>query len=338
MKAIILILTLVFSTQNLLAQVNLEFETRKSAEGDLKIYGAPAPFIARFSFDKEPSPLDTVLVLYSLKIVEEFPMTETAWQLKIGHHSRAVQLIGDSIIVWDGPHRMGDTYEGTLKFVPLRSGFQAIYIYRQFAQRLADVILRANGVSFEWCLDQDGNALFVGSNEGRPVECNVMRVVYFDNDELVFRTSAQFEMFNYSGRMQSIPAIGDTATLHFQLTANRDFPAGFDLLLRGICNEITSGPHNTSEAVFKGETIEMAITFVPLPLRGPHEIILHFESITNPIRSMTIRIAFVFGEDGGMRYALDHHITVPLELLPKGYRQGIIGDNTELRIKAVPEE
>ena len=335
MKAIILMLTLAFAGQNLHSQVNLEFETRKSAEGDLKIYGSPAPFIAHFRFENEPSPLNTVVVHYSLEVVKEFPGADAAWQLKIGHQSQAVQLIGDSIIIWDGPHRMGDTYEGTLKLVPLRSGFQAIYIYRQFAQRLADVILRANGVSFEWCLDHDGNALFVGSSEGRPVDCNVMRVVYFDNDELVFRTSAQFEMFNYSGRMQSIPAIGDTATLNFQLTANRDFPAGFDLLLRGICNEIISGPQNTSEAVFKGDTIEIAITFVPLPLRGPHEIILHFESITNPIRSMTIRIAFVFGEDGGMRYALDHNISVPLELLPKGYRQGIIEDNTELRIKAV---
>ena len=188
MKAIIFLLSLVVTGQNLLAQVSLEFETRKSTYGDLKMYGAPAPFVARFRFEKEPSPLDTVLVHYSLTIVQEHPRAvDIAWQLRVGHQSRSVQLIGDSIITWDAPHWIGDTYEGTLKLIPLRSGFTAIYIYRQYTKPIVDAILMANGVSFEWCMDQDGNVTFVGSSEGIPVDCNVMHVVFFDGNEVVFR-------------------------------------------------------------------------------------------------------------------------------------------------------
>lgn len=336
MKAIILILSLAVAGQNLYAQVNLEFETRKSTYGDLQRYGAPAPFVARFRLEKEPAPLDTVLVHYSLTIVKEHPLgLDTTWQMKIEYQSRSVELIGDSLFVWEAPHKIGDTYEGTLKLIPLRSGFQAIYIYRHYTKPVAEAILRANGVSFEWCLDQDGNVTFVGSSEGRPVDCNVMRVVYFDEDGLAFRSGdRRLHMFGYTGSIQSLPAIGDTAELIVQLTVNRDLPDGYDLDIIGDCTKIVSGPKNTGEAIFKGDTVEIAITFVALPLRGPHKVILHFESLTNPIKTMMIPIAFAFGEDGVMRYALENHISVPIELLPKGYRQRTDADIMELRIKA----
>lgn len=335
MKAIILILSLAVGGQDLLAQVSLEFETRKSTYGDLQRYGSPAPFVARFRFEKEPAPLDTVLVHYSLEVMEYYPTTDTTWQLRIEYQSQAVQLIGDSIITWDAPHKIGETYEGTLKLIPLRSGLQAIYIYRQYTKSLAEGILMANGVSFEWCMDQDGNVTFVGASEGRPVDCNVMRVVYFDENGLAFYSgNKSLDMFDYTGSIQSVPAIGDTVVLSFQLTANRDLPAGYDFHVLGKCSQIISGPQNTGDAIFKGDTVEMELRFIPLPLRGPHKIFLHFESVTNPIRTMMIPIAFVFGEDGGMRYALDNHISVPIEMLPKSYRQGTNADDMELRIKA----
>lgn len=334
MKTIILILSLAVTGQSLLAQVSLEFETRKSTYGDLQRYGAPAPFVARFRFKKEPAPLDTVLVHYSLTIVKEHPLgLDTTWQMKIAYQSRNVELIGDSLFVWEAPHKIGETYEGTLKLIPLRSGFTAIYIYRQYTKPVAEGILMANGVSFEWCMDQDGNVAFIGSSEGRPVDCNVMHVVFFDDNEVVFR-AGDGASIDYTTRLRSIPAIGDTAVLSVQLTANMDSPMGYNLLVRGICAKILSGPETTSEAISKGDTIEVTISFIPLPLRGPHKIVLHFESITDPIRSMTIPIAFVFGEDGVMRYAYNGYVYVHPDVLPKRYLEGRIEDNTELRIKA----
>ena len=117
MKKIVLILGLVFVlTIETNCQINHFIECTETEFG-ISPFGGTKRFTGSFTFEKSPEPLTPVRVNFTLNVTDENqPYSQDDWLIKPGFPHHAASLISDTMSVWPGPHKSGDSYSGSIEF------------------------------------------------------------------------------------------------------------------------------------------------------------------------------------------------------------------------------
>lgn len=263
-------------------------------------------FSAVVEFKELPSPTAPVTVDFTLKVTEETAgeFSKEDWVIKLYYYDNTVRITGDTVFTWPGPHKVGDTFVGSFEFMPLRAGLWRLSF--GFAGRMRDF---PNTV--EWCFDEDGVLKYLGP----PVRRNrsmydYPKVTFFNNDEVVLKEFSREgpAPFEYEIVMMPAPRVGDTATVHFYLTAKEDIGANSEITLETFGMSLPSPPEKFNLPVDSGQYIEYTLQFVPQPVRDVHKIKIRFKYLSlkkNLSASETIGCNMIFDSFGNLKYIRD---------------------------------
>ena len=307
------------------------------------------PFIGSFEFDNLPNPLEPSRINFTLEVTDTHnPHADEDWRLRLHHLDNVVHVTSDTLFYWPGPHKPGDIFTGTFEFIPLMAGKWGMVLY---INKVGDKTFGASlesGISFDWCLDRDGQLLYLDKIlQKRPEACTAERSFFFDNDSIIikqFPEHRQSYTFEYRIVISPLPRIGDTATIHYYLKANDDIMEGCRVSIDGQNVEDIIMPERMDFSIEKGREMVYRIKFIPKAVRGEENCITvglrGLASKSNDYLGNSIRCSFIFNEDGTLRYVNDFgfHFNSK-DIYPKsfptgspgGYDVSIIWDNNKKR-------
>lgn len=264
----------------------------------------PRPFVGVFDFVKLPAPLQEAEVNFALtaQLASEEDWEVSVWAL--GAENR-VDIVGDSVHVWKAPIEVGDQFKGTIKFIPLASGSTGMDVG---ALKFGGIEV---GLTFSWCLSEDGELLSLGNSETDPKlinDCKAFTTYYFPTDS-VYLTKAPYEqrlrMFGHEIVVKPVPKVGDTSFVAFKLTANRDLPDGLDFGVSSVGMDVVSVPGSLSDPILVGQQLTLTVGVVPRPINAREYLYLQvFEDLAQRGKgdSQKFRVDFIFDNQGNLKY------------------------------------
>lgn len=292
------------------------------------------PFIGTVNISSLPSPLKETKVDFHLFIPETITwIDQSDWIIKLNYSPGKVKLLTDSIFTWYGPHEMGGVFNGTFTFVPMASGFNEFTIYQERSiEKLSIRSKLVPGLKIGWCLDENGDLQFLGNPQFKNIDCYPLKTHYFANDTVYVSGEQQSnDLFDYEIRIYPIPRIDDITTLHFKMMANTDLPDGVDLRIDAYNGQLVSFPENLGASVYKGETVEFQIQYIPMAVASGQKVILQFSRDfgNKTLRAkdrQQIACIFQFNDSGRLRFVNNQAFRVPERYIP-----------TSLPVKTVPK-
>ncbi len=255
-----------------------------------------------FEFVNLPEPLKVTTINFTLEIAEFPPSaSEWDWTLRLPISDNNIKMLSDSLVIWKGPHKVGDIFTGTIEFIPLSSGLHGLTL---------SVIEIMNDFSIEWVFDENRNLLAL-DNQYVSRAYDYLNTFYFEEDSIFlnYNHPTKNRPFMYEVTIKPIPKIGDTSTVHVRLIANTDFPNGLDLeLISGRVN-IVSNPNYVDYPILKNQVIDLNFDIVPDSFNLRHGFHLFaYNDILNKSdhkKEYHMSINFLFNEDGSLRFVLD---------------------------------
>jgi hypothetical protein len=240
---------------------------------------------------------------------DRWPVEED-WNLKVRFYRGRIRLLSDSIIVWPGPHKLGDVLRGTLEFVPMASGILSINIHRQpgnWRTRSSNYI--AAGLTFSFGLDQDGSALYVGPQASRAMHFSVPEVFFFEGDTLWMPgVPDSGPLFRDEAFVTPPFGSGDTSTIRVKLTALKPIRSVLDIRLETVGLKLVKLPDPLDDPVESGDVIELEMVAIPLVGADWIGLRLKFSPGSEEIENtsdnrQTVDYGFTLSEDGDLEYA-----------------------------------
>lgn len=296
------------------AQVNLfiNYDDIKNNPPEL---GFPCDryYYGDFNIEGRPAPLVSTEVNFTLVAIRPDGRSKSVsedWILKIVHNNNATRILGDTILIWPGPHDSGVSFTGSFQFVPLISGNWDVAISRIInsddpVNSISDYI---SPIAFSYCLDEDGQVCYLDRSDKTHSRCTQMNVIFFDSSivKTDYYINRPRDIFNYNLKISPLPKIGDTSNLDIQLIAIKGLPNGCDLLIDGYYMEYLSQPKPIHRTVNIGDKIDLNIRFVPARVRDGHKIViklsdLSMSNLRDGLQQVT-PLKFIFDNDGNLRY------------------------------------
>jgi len=313
---IIVIVLMIFSS---ISQADIksfiEFDTTKFAPRN---GGIPRVHVGSFEFEQLPAPLKPTRVSFTLTAIEHSikKLDEDDWQIKLFYEDNQVQILSDTIFYWPGPHKPGDQYTNSFVFKPLMAGPWRI---------LLAIPGIGNGIAFEWCLDADGNLLYLDQEKALREPCNAIKPVTFFEDSVLLLQSPESKRtwpFECEILIKPPPRIGDTSTISYKLRSNQDIPKHCEAKFRFYNMDVIPITDKLDFPLSKDQLIYNKLKFVPKKVRRGHKILLNYTGCSTGTKSgrdrQSIKCSFVFNQDGTLRYASTGSLgSVPENLLPK---------------------
>jgi hypothetical protein len=275
------------------------------------IMGGPRPFIGVFEFISLPEPLKPARVEFTLEVTDSIapylPKKGGDWLIKLHYLDYVARATGDTLFYWAGPHQPGDKFSDYIEFVPLQSGKWGMNLYL-FKIDNSHGFRVEDGIGFDWCLDENGELLYLGKNLGVSDLYNPIKTFYFENDSVIINQdphSRHHKPFGYKIVVEPIPRIGDTTVINYYLKANEDIPDGCEVDICARAMDYISTPERLNRMISKGENIHYTLKVVPKAVRNGHSVTLsltYISSQDNFIHSQTVPCCFLFDHDGLLRY------------------------------------
>ncbi|PKK83748.1 MAG: hypothetical protein CVT49_06935 [candidate division Zixibacteria bacterium HGW-Zixibacteria-1] len=311
MKYNIPILLLLFFAATANSQISRQFTvdvTRAPVWSDTR----SSVFTGTFTIRDIPEPNKRVKVGYTLEVIKELPESAFAkedWALRLYYYDNVVQVLGDTLFVWPGPHYRGQIYTGSFEFMPLVSGNWDITFYYQGHEGYLLPSNYLKGISLQWCIDEDGTIHYLGPKR-YDIErtCENARVSFFSKDSVFFKLFPEQrgqESFEYEIMVAPLPKIGDTSTILFDLKANKDIPEGCRIDLHTFGLTLPIPPDKLSPPFYKGQEILYVVKIVPMSFRDEHRItliLMQNGEFDNNHLTQAIGCSMIFDDDNNLRY------------------------------------
>lgn len=279
-------------------------------------------FWGSLDLDDPPAPLKPTKVSFTLEAAHgDVPGKEGEdWTVKLFTNTDFVQIIGDSLFNWPGPHKAGDMYSNEFEFIPLVSGLQGISL---------EIPGTRENISVYWCLDMDGNLAYLGRDKATKFNCCKSRVIFFGKDSISFNRHVDIrnsrEYFDYFITISPVPKIGDTCVVHYMFKPITDFSSNMGVNLYARCMDFVSISEKPNIPILKGDVIDMYFKFIPAPVKSEHQISLSFtDSVTKgipPSHNQDIHMLFVFSNDSTLKYFSNSLIYIDNDLQPANFRK-----------------
>jgi len=323
-KTIIFILTVLIA-QSAIGQINqtIVFDTTK--------YYFPKPgkwdFVGTFEFESLPQPLKNTRVNFELVAIRDDPdqVTGGDWQIRLLHQENVAKVVSDTLFTWPGPHKRGDRFTGVIEFIPLMSGNWTMILVNNCTGRVpAPEIMIYRGISFQWCLDEDGE-LHSLDQFGIQSACTGAKTVFLTSDTLHFMQFPHNHgafLCDYEIFITPIPHIDDTSTIIFNLKANARVTPLFDVAIGTNSTDILYEVKNFDFSMPSGDSLIFPVRFVPRLVGQICSINLVFNDRSpnsdRKYQRQSISCGFIFGNDGRLRYCgAENFGSVPEEKYPK---------------------
>jgi hypothetical protein len=290
------------------------------------------PFVGTFEFENLPEPLKPVRVNFTLTVCRDYKyLKANPWPIRVDWLKKGVQLIGDTLFLWPGPHDIGDEYSGSIEVVPLSSGLFGFSFY------LDSPGLITGGLAVQWCFDHDGVLSYLGKVEpGAIVPCTYDWCTFFDRDSVhvvqdIYEDELSDELFFVEYTIIPPFRIGDTSLVRYALTAMTAVRNVLDVEINTSGMTLISDPPRLKAGIAQGEVIIYDLLVVPQAVQGVHNLTLCLRNVNREAdehRCNTIVCHSVYSDDGSLRFISDRDLSaVDQGLLPKGFREMEEGDN-----------
>lgn len=299
-------------------------------------------YSGRFEFEELPVPLKATKVNYTLKagLNDSLEVMKEDWDLHITFPENAVEIIGDTVISWPGPHKTGDIMTGSFEFIPKATGRQKLWLY-PYRDKSSDKLVNKyyHGAAITWCFDEKGKLLLLARERKGHKEYYPIRTYFFEDDSLTIKMNLlniNQDIFDCIYSFKTLPRIGDTTVLYYTLLPQKDVPDGCDLLINGFSVDICNVPHKFDYPISEGMVIKDSLIICPLPVKRGHGVFIHFEYFSEEYgrrTTSTIGLDFVFNNDGTPKYISNGLGNVPESEYPTVFREPISNtDNISIKI------
>lgn len=316
---------------NGIAQVNRVIDVGFSEKFPESNYWAYV-YSGRFEFEELPVPLKATRVSYTLKagLIDSLEVMKEDWDLHITFPENAVEIIGDTVISWPGPHKTGDILTGSFEFIPKASGRQKLWLY-PYRDKSSDELVNKyyHGVAITWCFDEKGKLLLLAPERKGHKEYYPVRTYFFDDDSITININllnGNNDIFDYIYSFKPLPHIGDTSIMYITLLPQKDVPDGCDITINGRSVDICNVPRKIDYPITEGMVIEDSLIICPLPVKRGHAIFILFQYYSQKYnRATTSRIGcdFIFNNDGTLKYIGNGLGNVPEDEYPTVFREPI---------------
>ena len=268
-------------------------------------------YVGTFEFQSLPQPLKSTRVNFELEAArDDINYVEASnWQIRLLNQENVARVIGDTLFNWPGPHKRGDRYSGSFEFIPLMSGRWTIVLANNCpgGALFPDGML-SRGISFQWCLDEEGILHFLDQFDmGEP--CTGVTTVFLTADTLHFMQFPYLcgsELCDYDILITPIPHIDDTSTIIYDLHANARVFSQYDIAIGTYSVDISYESKNIDFNMFPGDNLIIPVQFIPRLAGKICTISLEFNDRSldteRNYRRQSINCAFIFDHDGKLRY------------------------------------
>ena len=306
-----IIVILLFMVNAVNAQVNQQFtfDVNKAPawSGTRHSY-----YTVTFNIHDIPAPNKPVKVDYSIEVIKECKdraFSNGDWVFKLYYYDKTAWVSGDTLFTWPGPHDLGQTYTGSFNFMPLVSGNWDITIYYQGHDGYLLPSNYLDGISLQWCLDEDGEIYYLGQKRYDYKEtCENAKVTYFSEDSVIFKLFPEQRgqgIYEYEIKITPIPKINDTCTIFFDLRPNKDVSEDCRMYLRTYGMTLPCPPDEFGPPFLNGQKALYSVKFVPMPFREEHRIDIFLSSNVEHADNnltQTIGCSMIFDDNGNLKY------------------------------------
>lgn len=291
-------------------------------------FGGVRVFTGSFDFEQLPAPLQPTRVNFNLRAMrEDLPKFDKDWIIKLDYFDGTVNVLSDTIFYWLGPHKVGDIFSGYIEFTPLLSSKWDMTLYWQPSDDVYRLGQINNGISFYWCINEDGQLIDLGVPGDHEGNFSKPRVFFFDKDSVYipqYLGPYDNELFKYNLIIKPIPKTGDSSTIYLNLKAIKDIVGGCDIRLIGNSISFMKIPSKVDYTILMDQNVELELGFIPGKVRARHSINIEFSmgsSIEERIANFQrIHCSFIFNNDGTLRYiSTDGLDLIPDDRLPQDF-------------------
>ena len=196
-----------------------------------------SPISAEFEYQTLPTPGQEAVVRFELRISSDvFPSAKnTDWNVRVYDHGAFggrligdVQWLGDSSLVWRGPHSVGDVFEGLLSFLPITSGKTVIGLKVDGPSPNGPLLYTTR-----FCLDDRGSLHSYGKKQWDATDDFESKGTFITGQEieLPFHDRTLIgRLFSYGVIITPLPSIDSISTVRINLTAMDEFESGLDMV------------------------------------------------------------------------------------------------------------
>ncbi|PKK84619.1 MAG: hypothetical protein CVT49_02020 [candidate division Zixibacteria bacterium HGW-Zixibacteria-1] len=263
-------------------------------------------FVGTFAFNSLPQPLKKTLVNFELEAIRD---DATDWQIRLLNHNNVARMLSDTLFNWPGPHKRGDKYSGYIEFIPLMSDKWTMVLTNNCTGKVPiPEMMIYHGISFQWCLNEDGELLYLDQIDSCPW-CSIAKAVFITPDTLhimQFTYLRGSELCDYDIFVTPIPHIDDTSTIIYVLHANSLVTPYYDIAIGTSSADISYEPCNINYVMYPGDSLIIPIKFIPRLAQQICSINLDFnDRSSNSDRKyehQSIICGFIFDNDGNLRY------------------------------------
>ncbi len=237
-----------------------------------------------------------------------------------------VDWLSERIVDIPSPMEAGDVHTLPIEFTVLESG------QVDFSMYWVNIPLTMRGYEGRvvWCINGDGDLEYLGSNLTQGGWARQPgRATFFDQDSvrILQRTRGEVGSNIFAGYCKIEPPfkIGEPSTVCFNIEMVESHAYGLDLEVSFGHMLVSDYPEPIKGPVYAGETFEICLTVVPLPVRELHDISLSVYDEQGSPNKEVISITSLFADDGTLRYisngGLDF-VEQDSTLLPKSFPSG----------------
>lgn len=329
MKLIIIALTVLFSLPAFGGEINTVVEDTSTHYG-YSVRGGERPFTSKIEFLSLPAPLKETRLRFTLEVInDDLPYMDKDWMIKIGHNFKITEVSGDEEFAWPGPHKSGNKLVEEISFIPLVSGPGSINIFLYKANNEPSYGGLESGSTVSWCLNEDGELLFLGSPKLSEFQCSNVMVNYFDTAPIIFQYDGNpkgRDLFSCMLNINPLPKINDTIVLNYKLVALKTMPDGCDLKLNAFCMDIVSFPPWNETNILKGQEFDLSFILKPNAVADKHTVVLRIIENYNTMNRMeytqNIPCHFLYESNGDLKYISQFSLTnVPQDKYSKNFRK-----------------
>ncbi len=291
-------------------------------------FGGVRVFTGSFDFEQLPAALQQTRVHFNLTAVRgDVPNFDEDWIIKLNYLHGTIRLLSDTIFYWPGPHKEGDIFGGYIEFIPNLSSKWDMDIYWQPSAKAHQFGQIKNGISFYWCINEDGQLIDLGVPGDHEGNLSKSRVFFFDKDSVYisqYLGPYDNELFKYNLIIKPIPKTGDSSTIYLNLKAIKDIVGGCDIRLIGNSISFMKIPSRIDYPISMGQNVKLELGFIPEKVRAVNGINIEFSmgsSIKERIANFQrIHCSFIFNNDGTLRYiSTDGLDLIPDDRLPQDF-------------------
>ena len=309
MKISLFIFAMFFICPFALGQINqiIVFDTTRYPVADIE----HLDFVGTFEFESLPQPLKNTRVNFRLEAIRDEPDNgePNDWQIRLLYQNNAARVVSDTLFIWPGPHKHGDSYSGYIEFIPLMSDKWTMVLINNCAGKVpAPEMMIYHGISFQWCLNEDGELQYLDQIDSCPW-CSAAKAVFITPDTLHFMQFPYEKgsfLCDYDIYVTPIPHINDTSTIIFSLHANSNITPQYDIAIGTYSVDISYESNNVDFNISPGDNLVVSVNFIPRLAGRICSINLVFNDRSlnskDKYQRQSIACGFIFDDDGKLRY------------------------------------